>query len=133
MSGKTRSTISLALVVATVGISSAHADTTPAWHHALEVRSVGLNREYHLGRFAVPAAAATNSKSAWLMALEARGRAMNQRYSLGQYATPGHGVDVTTYVAAGVALAAFLAALLTTVALLRRTSRRAGPGVPKSA
>ena len=89
-----RNTIGLALVVAAVGIPGANAGTTPTWRHALAVRSTELNREYHLGRFAVPATAGTTAKPAWLTALEARGRALNQRYSLGQYAAPRHGVDV---------------------------------------
>ena len=97
MSRKTRSTIGLALVVATVGVSAAHANTTPTWRHALAVRSVGLNQKYNLGRFAVPATAASRAKPTWLKALQARGRAMNQRYSLGQYAAPRHSVDVKKY------------------------------------
>jgi hypothetical protein len=133
MSRKTRSTIGLALVVATVGVSAAHATTTPAWRHALDVRSVGLNREYHLGRFAVPATAGTTAKPPWIRAMEARGRALNQRYSLGQYAAPRHGVDVKKWAAIGVALAAMVAALLTAVVLVRRASHRAAPRVPKSA
>src|SRR3954471_2905398 len=133
MSRKTRSTIGLALVVATVGVSAAHADTTPAWRHALAVRSDGLNREYHLGRFAVPASAATNATPTWLKALNARGRAMNQRYSLGQYAAPGHDVDVKKYAVVGVALAAMFAALLAAGILVRRHSHRTVGSVPKSA
>ena len=133
MSRKTRSTIGPALVVATVGVSAAHANTTPAWRHALAVRSAALNQEYHLGgRFAVPATAAKSAKSAWLMALEARGRALNQRYSLGQYSARRHSADVTKYAVIGVALAAMLAALLTAVVLVRRASHRAAPRVPKS-
>ena len=105
-------TIGLALVIATVGVPGANAAPTPTWRHALAVRSTALNREYRLGRFAVPATAGTTAKSAWLAALAARGRALNQRYSLGQYSAPRHGVDVKKYVAVGVALAAMLAALI---------------------
>jgi hypothetical protein len=133
MSRKTRSTIGLALVVATVGVSTADAETTPAWRHALAVRSDGLNREYHLGRFAVPATAATTIRPAWLTALEARSRALDQRYKLGQYNAPHRGVDVKKYTAVGVALAAMLAALIAAGVLIRRHSHRGVASVPKSA
>jgi len=129
---KTRNTILLAVVIAVVGVPSASAGATPTWRHALAVRSEARNRDYHLGRFAVPAAAATNAKPAWLKALEARGRALNQRYSLGTYAGSRNGVDVKTYVAIGAGIAALLAALAIVVAFTRRTSRPK-PRVPKSA
>ena len=128
-----RNTIGLALVVAAVGIPGANAGTTPTWRHALAVRSTELNREYHLGRFAVPATAGTTAKPPWLKALQARGRALNQRYSLGQYSAPRHGADVKKWSEIGVALAAMVAALLTAVAFARRASRRAALRVPKSA
>src|SRR5690242_15751133 len=99
--GKTHNTILLAGVIAAVGVPSASANSSPTWRHALAVRSEALNRQHHLGRFAVPAAAATNAKPAWLEAMEARGRAMNQRYSLGTYAGSRNGVDVKTYIAIG--------------------------------
>jgi hypothetical protein len=127
--GKTRNTILLALVVAAVAVPTAQAGATPGWRQALAVRSEALNREYRLGRFAVPATAATNAKPAWLKALEARGRAMNQRYSLGAYSTPRKGIDVKTYAA----VAALLAALTVAVALARRASHRPKRHVPKSA
>jgi ABC-type transport system involved in cytochrome c biogenesis permease subunit len=133
MARKIRITLGLALLVATVSVSGAYANTTPAWRHALAVRSVGLNREYHLARFAVPATAASTAKPAWLTALEAHGRAMNYRYRLGAYASPRQHVDVRSYVAAGVGLAALLAALLAGVVLVRRTSRRVGPRATESA
>jgi hypothetical protein len=126
----TRTTICLTLVIAAVGIPGAHAGTTPAWQHALAVRSTALNREYHLGRFAVPASAATNAKPAWLTALEARGRAMNARYRLGSYAQPrGHRFDFETYAI----LATLLLAALIAVASVVRLARRAGSRVPESA
>jgi hypothetical protein len=128
-----RNTIGLALVVAAVGIPGANAGTEPTWRHALDVRSTELNREYHLGRFAVPATAGTTAKPPWLKALEARSRVLNQRYSLGQYTAPRHGVDVKKWTAIGVALAAMVAALLTAVVLVRRASRRTAPRVPESA
>jgi hypothetical protein len=128
----TRNTILLAVVIAAVGVPSASAGTTPTWRHALAARSEALNRDYHLGRFAVPAAAATNAQPAWLKALEARGRAMNQRYSLGTYSGSRSRVDVKTYVAIGAGIAALLAALAIVVAFTRRTSRPK-PRVPKSA
>jgi hypothetical protein len=128
----TRNTILLAMVIAAVGVPSAFAGTTPTWRHALAARSEALNRDYHLGRFAVPAAAATNAQPAWLKALEARGRAMNQRYSLGTYSGSRSRVDVKTYVAIGAGIAALLAALAIVVTFTRRTSRPK-PRVPKSA
>jgi hypothetical protein len=130
--GKTRNTILLAVVIAAVSVPSASAGATPTWRHALTVRSEALNRDYHLGRFAVPAAAATNRKPAWLKALEARGRAMNQRYSLGTYARSHNRVDVKTYIAIGAGIAALLATLTIVVASARRMSRPK-PRVPKSA
>lgn len=128
-----RRLIALALVISAVGVSGAQAGTTPQWRHALEVRSTALNQTYHLGRFAVPASAATNAKPAWLKALQRRGRALNQRYSLGDYAAPSQGVDVKTYLLSAAAAAALLAALLAAVVLARRPSRRAKQHVPTSA
>jgi hypothetical protein len=129
---KTRNTILLAVVIAVVGVPSASAGATPTWRHALAVRSEARNRDYHLGRFAVPAAAATTATPAWLKALAARGRAMNQRYSLGTYAGSRSRVDVKTYAAIGVGIAALLAALTIAAAFARRTSRPKSR-VPKSA
>ena len=83
--GKTRNTILLAAVIAAVGVPSAsgrdHPDVAPRAGRAERRRRTAT---YHLGRFAVPAAVATNAKPAWLKALEARGLCgMNQRFSLG--------------------------------------------------
>jgi hypothetical protein len=125
----TRTTICLALATAAVWGPAAGAGTTPTWRHALEVRSTGLNREYHLGRFAVPASAATNAKPAWLRALEIRGRALNHHYRLGMYATPQRQVDVRTYAAVG----ALAAALSVGAALVLRATRRPAARVPGSA
>lgn len=125
----TRTTICLTLVIAAVGIPGAHAGTTPAWQHALAVRSTALNREYHLGRFAVPASAATNAKPAWLRALEERSRALDQKYRLGPYAAPAHHVDLRLYIA----LAALLAVALAAVVLGLRIVRRPVQRVPESA
>ncbi|HEY1512114.1 MAG TPA: hypothetical protein VGF66_00060 [Gaiellaceae bacterium] len=128
-----RRTIALALVISAVGATGAHAGTTPQWRHALEVRSTALNETYHLGRFAVPASAATNAKPAWLEALEMRSRALNRRYTLGEYKAPRRGVDVKKYAAIGVALAAMLAALVAAGVLVRRHTHRTVARVPKSA
>lgn len=126
---RTRFAICLALVVAAVGAAGAQAETTPTWRHALEARSTGLNREYHLGRFAVPASAATDAKPAWLVALEARGQAMNKRYELGAYADSHRGIDLKIP-----ALVAALAAALAVVgAAFVRGTRRRESRVPTSA
>jgi hypothetical protein len=125
----TRNTILLGLAVAAIGAPCAQAGTTPVWRHALEVRSTGLNREYGLGRFAVPASAGSAAQPAWLKALAIRGRAMNERYHLGTYAAPRHFIDGKKL---GM-LAASAAALLASGLVVIRRSRRAHSRVPTSA
>jgi hypothetical protein len=61
----------------------AAADSQAAWQRALAVRSDALNRQYHLGQYAVPRALTAPTTPAWLAALEARSRALNARYGLG--------------------------------------------------
>jgi hypothetical protein len=125
---RTRTMIVLGLAIASIGAPAAQAAAPSTWRHALEVRSTEMNREYHLGRFAVPASAASAAKPAWLMALEARGQSMNQQYRLGSYAEPRHRTAVKTYGA----LAALAAALLTALVVVR-TMRRTGSRLPTSA
>ena len=59
----------LALVVAAVAVPSCpgRAPLRGGVTH-WQCGATALNREYHLGRFAVPATAATNAKPAWLKA-----------------------------------------------------------------
>jgi hypothetical protein len=125
----TRKTIVLGLVIAAIGAPVAKADSTPAWRHALVVRSSGLDRAYHLGRFAVPASVGSTAQPAWLKALAMRGRAMNQRYHLGTYSAPRHRIDVKLY---GL-LAALAAALLAAGIVVIRIPRRSHSRIPTSA
>jgi hypothetical protein len=72
------------LVAAVVLVETAQAaGATPQWKRALAVRSNALDRQYGLGRFAVPASAGTSTPPAWMRALESRGQAMNAKYHLG--------------------------------------------------
>jgi hypothetical protein len=71
------------LVAAVVVVATAQAAATPQWKWALALRSNALDRQYSLGRFAVPASAGTTTPPAWLRALESRGQAMNAKYHLG--------------------------------------------------
>jgi hypothetical protein len=72
------------LVAAVVLVESAQAaGAPPQWKRALAVRSNALDRQYSLGRFAVPASAGTSTPPAWMRALESRGQAMNAKYHLG--------------------------------------------------
>lgn len=72
------------LVAAVVLVESTQAaGATPQWKRALAVRSNALDRQYSLGRFAVPGSAGTATPPAWMRALESRGQAMNAKYHLG--------------------------------------------------
>jgi hypothetical protein len=71
------------LVATVVVVATAEAAATPQWKRALALRSNALDRQYSLGRFAVPASAGTTTPPAWLRALESRGQAMNAKYHLG--------------------------------------------------
>jgi hypothetical protein len=63
--------------------------SSAAAQQALQFRSEALNREYHLGSYAMPGSAGATR------ALELRGNALNQRYHLGDYAVirPVSGFD----------------------------------------
>jgi hypothetical protein len=80
--------VAAAAVTIPAAASSATTTSTPAWLRALTARSVALDREYHLGRFAIPPAAGSTRTPAWLRALEVRSDAMNRRAGLGRYAAP---------------------------------------------
>jgi hypothetical protein len=71
------------VVAATAVVPVTQASPTPNWKQALAARSVALDRQYGLGRFAVPASVGTTTPPAWLTALELRGQAMNAKYHLG--------------------------------------------------
>jgi hypothetical protein len=109
----------------------ASAAQAPGWSHALHVRSVALNRQYHLGGAAVPATASASVTPAWLRALEIRARGLNQRYHLGAYAvsTPKTGFRWSdAAIGAGVAAAVLLLIAAAALAVVRR-----GPRLARSA
>jgi hypothetical protein len=110
------------LVAAVVLAETAQAaPATPQWKRALAARSTALDRQYSLGRFAIPASAGTSTPPAWLRALDSRGQAMNARYHLGvdRVAVSGSGFD---WRAAGIG-AAFSAALLLLLASVAYAGR----------
>jgi len=108
------------LVAAVVLAETAQAaPATPQWKRALAARSTALDRQYSLGRFAIPASAGTSTPPAWLRALDSRGQAMNARYHLGVDRVAASGFD---WRAAGIG-AAFSAALLLLLASVAYAGR----------
>ena len=124
-----------AIVIALISLwvaSGAHADSTSQWQHALHARSVALDQQYHLGRFAVPASAANTTTPGWLRALEIRGRALNAHYRIGTFAVrPAPDGFRWRDASIGAGVTATLALLIAAVALA--ITRRARPRAARPA
>jgi hypothetical protein len=90
---KARALILMATAALLLGSSTAYAaggrtaQTSSAAIRAAEIRGDGLNRLYHLGRYASDS---TGLSSAEARAMRLRGEALNKRYHLGAYAPSGH-------------------------------------------
>jgi len=102
--------VAATLVAAVPAGAHRAAPRTPAWERALRAESQALNREYHLGRYAIPAAAGATRTPDWLRALELRSAAMNKQEGLGRYAVALRASDPFSWRDAGVG-AGFSAAL----------------------
>jgi hypothetical protein len=125
-----RTLLILILVVAATTFVPAHAaaGSMPPWERALAIRSDGLNRTNHLGRYAIPRSLNAQSDRAWLRALEIRSNALNLRYHLGPYARAsddtGSGIGTADLTIASVVTASLLA--IAAVAVRKRARLRPG-------
>lgn len=127
-----RGRIALTLCAAALTLpAAATAGHAPAWSHALHVRSVALDRAYHLGGASVPATASTSATPGWLTALELRGRALNERYRLGEFAVPAQ-TEAFRWGDAAIGAGVTAAVLLLVAAAALGIARR-GPGLTHSA
>jgi hypothetical protein len=80
--------LSLCAVAAAGAQAKSPASGQAAYYRALALRSDGLNRQHHLGRYAEDGAA-------YFEALAARSDGLNRRYGLGRYAVAGPVTPVT--------------------------------------
>jgi hypothetical protein len=122
--------IALAPVPGAASAGPVPAGYTAAEWRADQLRSLGLDRKYHLGIYRQ--AAGHTPPAAWLKALRIRSDALDRKYHLGRYAiasTPTQPATGFRWADAGVGSAATLAALFaifgTVIGMRRHRSQHA--------